>query len=117
MNEVPRVTPEEIYPKLRSGEALLVCAYDSDARFRLMFERSADAVLLLDTATNKFVEYNQATLDNYRNQGRQLGRLHRLARRVQRLAGRQRRPRHPDRRRGPRVRLRSLLPWRHRKPG
>ena len=34
MNEVPRVTPEEIYPKLRSGEALLVCAYDSDARFR-----------------------------------------------------------------------------------
>jgi hypothetical protein len=34
MNEVPRVNPEEIYPKLRSGEALLVCAYDSDARFR-----------------------------------------------------------------------------------
>jgi hypothetical protein len=34
MNEAPRVNPEEIYPKLRSGEALLVCAYDSDARFR-----------------------------------------------------------------------------------
>jgi rhodanese-related sulfurtransferase len=34
MNEVPRVTPEEIYPKLRSGEALLVCAYDADAKFR-----------------------------------------------------------------------------------
>jgi hypothetical protein len=34
MNEVPRVTPEEIYPKLRSGEALLVCAYDNDAKFR-----------------------------------------------------------------------------------
>jgi hypothetical protein len=34
MNEVPRVTPEEVYPKLRSGVALLVCAYDSDARFR-----------------------------------------------------------------------------------
>ena len=34
MNEVPRVTPEEVYPKLRSGEALLVCAYDRDDRFR-----------------------------------------------------------------------------------
>ena len=34
MHEVPRVNPEEIYPKLRSGEALLVCAYDSDDRFR-----------------------------------------------------------------------------------
>jgi rhodanese-related sulfurtransferase len=34
MNEAPRVNPEEIYPKLRSGEALLVCAYVSDARFR-----------------------------------------------------------------------------------
>jgi hypothetical protein len=34
MNEVPRVTPEDIYPKLRSGEALLVCAYDNEAKFR-----------------------------------------------------------------------------------
>jgi rhodanese-related sulfurtransferase len=34
MNEVPRVTPEEIYPKLRSGEALLVCAYDDEAKFK-----------------------------------------------------------------------------------
>jgi hypothetical protein len=34
MNEVPRITPEEIYPKLRSGDALLVCAYDDDAKFR-----------------------------------------------------------------------------------
>ena len=34
MNEVPRVSPEEIYPKLQSGAALLVCAYDNDAKFR-----------------------------------------------------------------------------------
>jgi len=34
MHKVPRINPEEVYPKLRSGEALLVCAYDSDARFR-----------------------------------------------------------------------------------
>ena len=41
MNEVPRVTPEDIYPKLRSGEALLVCAYDSDARFRQVHLKGA----------------------------------------------------------------------------
>jgi hypothetical protein len=34
MDEVPRVTPEEIYPKLRSGEALLVCAYENEVKFR-----------------------------------------------------------------------------------
>jgi rhodanese-related sulfurtransferase len=34
MHEVPRVTPEEIYPKLRSGAALLVCAYDDEAKFK-----------------------------------------------------------------------------------
>jgi hypothetical protein len=34
MNEVPRVTPAEIYPKLRSGEALLVCAYENEAKFQ-----------------------------------------------------------------------------------
>jgi hypothetical protein len=34
MNEVPRVTPEEIYPKLRTGEALLVCAYENEVKFR-----------------------------------------------------------------------------------
>ena len=34
MNEVLHINPQEVYPKLRSGEALLVCAYDSDARFR-----------------------------------------------------------------------------------
>ena len=35
----------------------------AEDRFRLMFERSADAILLLDTSTNHFVEYNQAALD------------------------------------------------------
>ena len=34
MNEVPRVTPEEIYPKLRSGETFLVCAYADEAKFQ-----------------------------------------------------------------------------------
>jgi hypothetical protein len=34
MNEPLRISPKEIYPKVRSGETLLVCAYDSDDRFR-----------------------------------------------------------------------------------
>jgi rhodanese-related sulfurtransferase len=31
---VIRITPEETFQKLRAGKALLVCAYDSDERFR-----------------------------------------------------------------------------------
>jgi hypothetical protein len=34
MNEVTRVTPEEVYPRLISGEALLVCAYEDEAKFQ-----------------------------------------------------------------------------------
>jgi hypothetical protein len=44
MNEVPRVTPEEIYPKLRSGKTLLVCAYDDEAKFQRL--RLAGAISL-----------------------------------------------------------------------
>jgi rhodanese-related sulfurtransferase len=44
MNDVPRVTPEEIYPKLQSGEALLVCAYDDEAKFQRL--RLAGAISL-----------------------------------------------------------------------
>ncbi len=29
MSEVSRITPEETYKKLRAGDAVLVCAYDS----------------------------------------------------------------------------------------
>lgn len=35
MDEPRRVTPQEIYPKMQSGETLMVCAYDDDAKFRL----------------------------------------------------------------------------------
>jgi hypothetical protein len=34
MGEPKRVTSQEIYPKVQSGETLLVCAYDDDAKFR-----------------------------------------------------------------------------------
>ncbi|MCK9375426.1 MAG: hypothetical protein M0P73_04670 [Syntrophobacterales bacterium] len=34
MSEPRRVTPAEIFPKVKSGETLLVCAYDDDAKFR-----------------------------------------------------------------------------------
>ena len=34
MAQVSRITPEETYQKLRAGDALLVCAYDSKEQFR-----------------------------------------------------------------------------------
>lgn len=34
MDEPRRVTPQTTYPKVQSGETLLVCAYDDDAKFR-----------------------------------------------------------------------------------
>ena len=49
---------------------------EQDARFRLMFERSADAILLLDTEANLFVEYNQAALDMLRCTREELSALH-----------------------------------------
>lgn len=34
MKEPKRISPEEIYPKLKSGKALLICAYEEDAKFK-----------------------------------------------------------------------------------
>jgi hypothetical protein len=34
MAKVSRITPEETHQKLKSGDAVLVCAYDSEERFR-----------------------------------------------------------------------------------
>lgn len=31
-----RISPEEIYPRVKSGDCLIVCAYDSDETFRTM---------------------------------------------------------------------------------
>lgn len=36
MEETPRVRPEEILGRVQSGEALLVCAYDDDEKFRTL---------------------------------------------------------------------------------
>ena len=36
MTTPARVTPQEIYPRVKSGEALLVCAYANEARCRNM---------------------------------------------------------------------------------
>lgn len=33
MEGVARVSPREAYEKVKAGQALLVCAYESDARF------------------------------------------------------------------------------------
>jgi hypothetical protein len=35
-NEIGRVTPEEVRPKLEAGEVLLVCAYEDEEKFRKM---------------------------------------------------------------------------------
>jgi rhodanese-related sulfurtransferase len=32
--DVERITPQEIFDKVQSGEIMLVCAYDSDDKFR-----------------------------------------------------------------------------------
>jgi hypothetical protein len=34
MSELERVTAEEVYGKLKSGKALLVCAYEDEERFK-----------------------------------------------------------------------------------
>jgi len=44
-----RISPEEIYPQMKSGDCLLVCAYDSDETFRTM--RLEGAISLNDFKT------------------------------------------------------------------
>jgi hypothetical protein len=34
MTEPERVTPEEVHQKLKAGKALLVCAYEDEAKFK-----------------------------------------------------------------------------------
>jgi hypothetical protein len=34
MTQAPRVSPEEIHPKVQSEEVLLVCAYDDEQKFK-----------------------------------------------------------------------------------
>ena len=34
MSEPERITAEEVYNKLKSGKALLVCAYEDEERFK-----------------------------------------------------------------------------------
>ena len=36
MSEPERVTAEEVYDKLKSGKALLVCAYEDEMKFKAM---------------------------------------------------------------------------------
>lgn len=36
MIETKRISPEEAYQKLKAGEALLVCAYEDEAKFKMM---------------------------------------------------------------------------------
>lgn len=36
MAEPQRITPEEVYKKVKSGITLLVCAYEDEAKFKKM---------------------------------------------------------------------------------
>jgi len=36
MSEPERITPEEVIQKLKTGETLLVCAYEDDAKFKMI---------------------------------------------------------------------------------
>jgi hypothetical protein len=36
MTELERVTPEEVYQKLKTGKILLVCAYEDEEKFKKM---------------------------------------------------------------------------------
>jgi hypothetical protein len=36
MAEPDRITPEKVRQKLKSGTAILVCAYEDEARFKMM---------------------------------------------------------------------------------
>ncbi len=50
MSEPERVTPEEAYNKLKSGKALLVCAYEDEMRFKSM--RLEGAISLSEFSPN-----------------------------------------------------------------
>jgi hypothetical protein len=49
MATVLRISPEDIFPRVKSGDCLLVCAYDSDETFRTM--RLEGAISLNDFKT------------------------------------------------------------------
>ena len=36
MAEPARVTPAEVYPRVKDGKTLLVCGYEDDAKFKVM---------------------------------------------------------------------------------
>ncbi len=41
MTEPERITSEEVHQKLKAGKALLVCAYDDEAKFKKMHLQGA----------------------------------------------------------------------------
>jgi len=41
MGEPGRITPEEAYEKQKSGKALLVCAYEDEAKFKTIHLQGA----------------------------------------------------------------------------
>jgi len=55
--EVPRVPPAEVKRKLASGEALLVCAYEDEAKFR---ERALEGAISLQEFESRLPALSRA---------------------------------------------------------
>jgi hypothetical protein len=49
-----RATPDEVYPRVKSGEALLVCAYNDDDKFRTMQLEGAISLSEFDSRLSQY---------------------------------------------------------------
>ena len=56
----------QLYQEAQERELAVLALRKSESQFRLMFERTADALLLLDSTAGRFINYNQAAVDMLR---------------------------------------------------
>ena len=70
-SKVIQASVRDIRDRLRAEDRVR----ESEGRFRRFFERCTDAMMLLDTRTNEFVDFNQAALDLLRCSREELGHI------------------------------------------
>ena len=56
MVEPMRVTPEEVYPKVKSGQAVLVCAYNDEEEYRRI---NLEGSISLTEFYSKLIQYSK----------------------------------------------------------
>jgi len=56
MVEPMRVTPEEVYPKVKSGQAVLVCAYNDEEEYRRI---NLEGSISLTEFYSKLLQYSK----------------------------------------------------------